>query len=267
MNILTLVKLVPDSRANVVPRPDGRGVEEASLRFVCDPFDEFGVEQAVRLSETRQDVESITAITAGPAASVEALRHALAMGATHAIHIAGDEVLSTRDDLFLARILAAAVRALSLKHSRTFDLILCGKQNIDTDAGALGPAMAELLGLPHIGAAVGLEVAHDGQSLTARRRIEGGEEIIEASLPALITCEKGLVDPRHPPLPRIMKAKKQAIEVIPVAELSLEDSLPRIVFERVLPPPSRPACQIIEGSIDEMARELVHRLREDAKVV
>jgi electron transfer flavoprotein beta subunit len=262
MKLITLVKHVPDSRANVAPRPDGRGVDESSLRMVCDPFDEFGVEQAVRLAEARSDVESITAIAAGPASSAEALRHALSMGATHALHIVGD-ILAARDDMLVARAIAAAIRARAIP----FDLILCGKQNIDTDAGALGPALAELLEVPHVGAAVALNLAADGLTCTARRRIEGGEELVELCLPALITCEKGLVEPRHPALPKIMKAKKHPIETIAASELAIEPAAGSLIFDRLLPPPARPACQLIDGSIEDMARELVRRLREEAKVV
>jgi electron transfer flavoprotein beta subunit len=200
------------------------------------------------------------AIAAGDGASVEVLRHALAMGADRAVHVAGDAVPAA-DEIALARLLAAAVARLG-----AFDLIMCGKQSIDNDAGELGPALAEALNLSHVGAATRLELSEDGSRLRANRRIEGAEEVLSVPLPALVTCEKGLIEPKQPALPKLMKAKKEPVETIAAESLGFKSSSDAPAL-RLLPLPSRPPCQFIEGEPPEMARELVRRLREEAKVL
>ena len=263
MRILTVVKRVPDSRETIKVKPDGSSIETAGLKFVCDPFDEFGVEQAVQLKEQRGDVEQIAAICAGPPAAVEALHHAVAMGADRAIHLV-DETLPLYDELALASALAAAIRA----DEQGFDLILCGKQNIDNDAGELGPALAEHLGLPHVGAVTKLEIAADGAAIKAHRRIEGAEEIVELAPPALLTCEKGLVEPRFPALPKLMKARKHPIETVALGELpAAGERLASREIVKLAPPTARPPCTYLEGELDDMARELVRLLREEVKVI
>lgn len=258
MRIVTIVKRVPDSRATIKVKPDGAGIDTAGLKFVCDPFDEFGLEQGIRLKEQRADVQEVTALAAGPKAVTEVLYVALAMGVDRAVHVV-DEMLPVEDELAVAAVLAAAIR----HDPQGADLILCGKQNIDNDAGELGPALAEYLGLPHVGAVTQLEVAADGSSLTAHRRIEGADEIVQTKLPALLTCEKGLVEPRFPSLPKLMKAKKQPIETISPGDLPGTGTLATArSLVTLSPPPPRPACTYLEGEPPEMARELVRRLRE-----
>lgn len=266
MRVLTLVMQVPDSRAAIKVVPDGSCIDTTGVKFVCNPFDEFAVEQALQLKESRSDVEEVVALTVGGASAVQALRTALAMGVDRAIHVC-DEELPTHDEIFLAEILAAAVRC----GKADFDLILCGKQTIDRDAGELGPALAEFLDIPHIGAVTRLHLADDGESLRAHRRIEAAEEIVESPLPVLITCDKGLVEPRYPSLPNLIKANKKPVETVihsgpsdlpPLNAHALGTTL--VKFSSPLP---RPACKIIEGQPNEMARELVRLLRHEAKVV
>lgn len=261
MRILTIIRHVPDSRAPVKLKPDGSGIENAGLRFVCDPFDEFGVEFAVRLSEQRKDVESITALTIGPAAAADSLRHAVAMGATRAVQVTDESTWD--DEIRLARLAAAFCGS----QDPGFDLILCGKQATDTDAGVIGPALAEILGWPHVGAATSVEFSDDARSLIARRRIEGAEEVVRASLPVLLTCEKGLVEPRQPALPKLMKAKKHPIETIAGADLGVPAMAGGMTRRRLTAPPPRPPCTMIVGDPETMAKELVRRLREEARVV
>lgn len=265
MRILTVIKRVPDSRVPLKIKADGSGIETADVKYVCDPFDEFGVELAVQLRAKRSDVQEIVAIAAGPAETTETLRQPLAMGADRAVHVC-DPAAALWDELWLARVIAAAVR----RDAAGFDLVLCGKQNIDNDAGELGPALAEGLDLPHVGAVTAVEVAEDGRSLRARRRIEGAEEVVDAALPALLTCEKGLVEPRYPPLPAMMKAKKKPIETIEVAALEGVEAGAGgagVTLRRMALPPARPACCMLTGEPAAMARELVRRLREEAKAI
>jgi electron transfer flavoprotein beta subunit len=262
MRILTLAIQVPDSRSTIRVAPDGSGIETAGVKFVCNPFDEFAVEQAIRLKEGRSDVSEVVALTIGPADATGTLRTALAMGVDQAVHVLDETPL--RDELALAEILAAAIG----RDEAGFDLILCGKQTIDRDAGELGPALAELLGWPHVGAIVGLELADDASTIQVRRRVEGAEEIVDATLPVLLTCEKGLVEPRYPALPQLIKAKKKPLDTVAVADLpgvgALADGATLV---KLAEPPPRPACTVIDGEPAEMARELVRVLREEAKVI
>jgi electron transfer flavoprotein beta subunit len=181
------------------------------------------------------------------------------MGCDRAVHLVDDAVLA-RDELALARALADLIRAAE----PGADLVVCGKQNIDNDAGEFGPALAECLDLPHAGAVTRLELAPDGRSFRAHRRVEGAEEVIDVDLPALVTAEKGLVEPRRPPLARLIKAKQQPIETR-TAAAPVGPPGPRVV--RFTPPPARPACVMIPGEAPAMARDLVRRLREEAKVL
>ena len=263
MKILTIAMQVPDSRASIKVASDGTGIETTGLKFVCNPFDEFAVEQAVQLKEKRDDVEEVVVLTAGDSGASGVLRTALAMGADRAIQLAGDE-LPGHDEITMARLIAATIRHFAVDA----DLVLCGKQTIDNDSGELGPALAELLDLPHIGAVVSLELDGAGRSLKARRRVEGAEEVLEAALPILLTCEKGLVEPRYPSLPNLMKARKKPVETVSPADLEGAATVtPTTRLVRLEPPAARPACRIIEGEPPDMARELVRLLREEAKVL
>lgn len=263
MRILTVVKHVPDSNAAIKVRADGSGIDATALKFVPDPFDEFGVELALQLREKRGDVSEIVALTLGPEKAAETLRVALAMGADSGIHLC-DPKFESFNELFYAYVIAQAVK----KDAAGFDLVLCGKYNIDLDAGAAGPALAEFLELPHVGAVTGLEITPDGKRFIARRRIEGAEEALEGELPVVLTIEKGLVEPRYPSLPNLMKAKKKPITVLTSKEIPGEDAAEAGTdFLSITPPPPRPECKFIEGDPPRMAKELVRLLREEAKVI
>ena len=263
MRILTVIKQVPDSNATIKVLPDGSGIDTSGLKYVLDPFDELGVELGVQLREKRKDVTEVVALILGPDKAAEALRVALAMGADSGIHI-NDPAFESMNELFAAHVIAEAIK----KDEQGFDLILCGKYTIDLDAGAVGPALAEFLDLPHVGALQGLEISEDGKSFVAKRRIEGAEEVVECDLPALLTLEKGFVEPRYPSLPNLMKAKKKPVKLLTSADLTGEEALKAGTgFESVAPPPPRPECKLIEGEPEEMAKELVRVLREEAKVV
>lgn len=264
MKILVLVKQVPDSTTAIRIRADHEDIERAGVKMVVNPFDEFAIELAVRLRESRQDVEQITALTVGPAAAAEALRTALAVGCDDAIHLL-DEKFERLDELQTAALIAAVVRPAG------YDLILRGKQEIDLDSGQIGPALAELLDLPHVGAVTGLEWGPDGRTFTVRRRIEGADEVFRGSLPALLTIEKGLVEMRYPSLPNLMKAKKKPVRAVSAAEVP---GFPEIVsrlggteIHRLEPPPQRPPGKVLRGEPAEVVRELVRLLREEAKVI
>jgi len=260
MKILALCKYVPESTALI--KVKGDGIETAGVKYVMNPFCEFAVEEAIRTKEKIAGAEA-AALTVGPAAHVEVLRTALAMGVDAAIHVC-DDAFNGLDEIAIARVIARAVAA------RKFDIIFAGKHAIDYDSGQLGPALAESLDLPHVGAVQGIQWADDHKSLTARRRIEGAEEVVEVRLPCLITCEKGLNEARYPSLPRLMKAKKAPVETLNAAGLGLsaaELGAPATRMVEFTPPPPRPPGRMLEGEPADVARELARILRDVEKLV
>jgi electron transfer flavoprotein beta subunit len=258
---LAIVMQVPDSRAVLRVLGDGSGIDRSGVKFVCNPFDEFAVEQAVQIREGAWDVSDITVLTAGGSEAASALRTALAMGADQGLHLRG-EALPLHDEVAMARLIAAAIRQQETQP----DLVLCGKKTIDNDSGELGPALAEFLGLPHVGAVTGLELDDTAGRARIHRGTKDGEVVLEGDLPMLLTCDKGLVEPRYPSLPMIMKAKKKPIDTIDAATLGCE-SLATTEFVHLQAPPERPPCRVLDGSPEEMARELVDLLRTEAKVI
>ena len=200
-------------------------------------------------------------ITAGPERAAQALRTCLAMGADRAIHVK-DDGLERADPLTVARALAAAIKG------QPFDLILAGKYGVGGDNAQVGPMLAQLLDLPQVCAVSTLTVGEC--TLSARREIEGAIEVVESSLPALVTAEKGLNEPRYPSLKGIMAAKKKPIEVRDLASLGLSLPAPGsepLTWARLDPPPARKEGKILTGDPADAARELVRLLREEAKVI
>lgn len=262
MRIVTICKQVPDSNAVIKVKSDGQGIETAGVKMVLNPFDEYGVEQAVQLREKGLPVEEIIVLTFGGEKAAEVLRTSLAMGADRGIHLC-DEALVSPNEVFVAGALAAVIK----NKCGEVDLVLMGKQVIDLDTGQLGPALAEHLGWPHVGVTVAVEPSEDGGSFKLRRRIEGAEEVMECSTPLLLTCEKGLVEPRYPSLPNLMKAKKKPVEKLTLADVGVEPPAESVTLISLAPPPPKPPCTMIDGEPEDMARELVKRLREEAKVI
>lgn len=261
MKVLVVVRQVPDSTTTVKIKPDGADIERAGVKMVVNPFDEFAIELGTQLREKRSDVQALTALTVGPVSAAEALRAALAVGADDAVHL-DDPTFEGLDELQIASLIAAVARG-------AYDLVLMGKQEIDLDSGQTGPALAEFLDWPHVGAATAVDVAADGASLVARRRVEGAEEVVQVTLPAVVTCEKGLPEMRYPSLPNLMKAKKKPLKVMKAADVpgfaaAQVGGVKLAQFE--LPPP-RPPGKLIEGEPAQVAAELVRLLREEAKVV
>jgi electron transfer flavoprotein beta subunit len=266
MKILVILRQVPDSTTQIKVGASGADIDRTGVKLVLNPFSEFAIELAVQLREKRQDVQQITALIAGPANALERLQTALAFGADDGIHVQ-DDAFEAADELQQASALAALVRPMG------FDLVLVGKQEIDLDSGQLGPALAEALDLPHVGAVTKLDIAADGKSLTANRRIEGADEVVTSSLPALLTIEKGLVEARYPSLPNLMKAKKKPVKVVKSADIpNFAEAIGGAGGSRMhkveLPPP-RPPGKVIDGGGDpaKAVSELVRLLREEAKVL
>jgi len=264
MKILTIIKQVPDSTTNIRINADGSDIERASVKLVVNPFSEFAIELAVQLREKRTDVTSITALILGPAQAADALRTALAIGADEGVHLC-DPAFDALDELQAAAVIAEVIRG------EAYDLILCGKQEIDLDSGQTGPALAELLDLPHVGVVTTLEIAQDGAALTASRRIEGADEHVEATLPALLTIEKGLCEMRYPSLPNLMKAKKKPVRMLTAGDIANLEGITSGVggtrMARLEPPPPRPPGKFLEGEASQTAPELIRLLRDEAKVL
>jgi len=264
MKILVLIRQVPDSATTIKIRADHEDIERAGIKTIVNPFDEFAVELAVQLRERGAPVSQITALMVGPATAAATLHSPLAVGADDAIHMQ-DAAFDKLDELQLAALIA------SVASSGGYDLVLIGKQEIDLDSGQTGPALAEFLNLPHVGACVKLELAADGKSAAARRRIEGAEEVITVQLPAVITCEKGLPEMRYASLPNIMKAKKKPVKVMTKADVPAFTDIVSTVggaeIHKFEPPPQRPPGKVLKGDASETVPQLVKLLREEAKVI
>ncbi len=265
MKIVVLVKSVPDTESKIKIAPDGMSIDPQGLKFIMNPYDEFAVEEGLRIKERLKDDTTVVAVSMGPERAVEVLRTALAMGADDAVHVS-DPAFEGGDAQANARVLAATIRTLSA------DLILGGKQAIDYDAAQVCPAIAEYLGFPQALIVTELKLSDDKKTATARRRIEGGDELVEMLLPALVTCEKGLNEPRYASLPGIMKAKKKEIKKVGLADLALKaeevgaaGSKTKVVRYHNLP--ERPPVKMIAGDAATQAKELVRLLREEAKVI
>lgn len=261
MKIAVAIKQVPDTETKVAIGADGRSLDDANVNMVVNPYDEYALEEALRIKEARGEGE-VTVISVGPPTAAQALRGCLAMGADKAIHVkteAGAEL----DSLSLSRVLAAAIKDLGA------ELILAGKFAIGTDNQAIGPMLAEFLGLPHVSVITKLTIGEG--SLTAEREIEGALEIHEASLPCVVTAQKGLNEPRYASLKGIMAAKRKPIEERSIADLGLDDDAvaARVSWSKLELPPAKAAGKILQGEEDPAgtATELVRLLHEEAKVI
>ncbi|MGD9033329.1 MAG: electron transfer flavoprotein subunit beta/FixA family protein, partial [Desulfobacteraceae bacterium] len=208
----------------------------------------------------------VTVVGLGPSRVTESIRTALAMGADKGVLI-NDPALEESDSIAVAKALAAAIKDLE------YDLIFTGQRGVDDDMGLVGASLAEFLDIPHISLIVKVEVAEDGKSVKVNRPVEGQSLVIESPLPALITAQKGLNEPRYASLPGIMKAKKKPLEEKTLADLGLDaaefgEAGRKLKVLELTPPPQREAGKIVEGETpEEKAKELVRLLHEEAKVI
>lgn len=258
MNSVVCIAHVPDteSRINIA---EGRKVDETGLKFIVSPYDEFALEEAIRLKE--KSGGDVTVVTFGPDRAQQGLREALSRGATKALHVKGDS--TEADSLGIAKALAAAIK--SVPH----DVVFLGKQGVGTDNGLVGPMLAELLGYPQVNVVTHLEVG-DGK-LTAHREIEGAEEVLETSTPAIVTAQKGLNEPRYASLKGIMAAKKVAIDTKSVTDLGLDEAdiyKQRVVVLSLDKPAEKSGGRKIDGADPAAAaREILKYIKEEAKAL
>ncbi len=259
MKCIVCVTSVPDTASVIKIGADGKHIDEAGIKWIVSPFDEYALEEALQLTEASGG--EVTVVTYGPARAEAALRDCLARGAHNAVHVIGGEA-TLGDSFTIARVLAAVIG------SRERDLVLCGYMGVGTDCGQVGQMLAELLDLPHVANITGLEVGEG--SLTAVREIEGGKEKVSSPMPALLTCQKGLNEPRYAALKGIMAAKRKPVEKIEVASLGIEEGSDATTTIRTLElPPPKAAGTIIPGEDDPAgaAAQLVKLLRDEAKVI
>jgi electron transfer flavoprotein beta subunit len=258
MKIVACVKYVPDTAIKAKIAAGGKAVDVSDVTFVVNPYDEFAVEEALKIKE-RAGGEVIV-LAAGSEKATAGLRNCLAVGADSAILIHGDN-LESADSFAVGAALAKVCRDLKP------DLILFGKHAIGVDNGQVPAVVAELLDLPQVSVVVKLDV-QDGK-FRAEREIEGAREVVEGSLPAVITAQKGLNTPRYAALKGIMAAKKKQIDVRKLDSLGLsaDDLQPRLAVQQTTLPPPRPPGKILTGDASATVPELVKLLHEEAKVI
>lgn len=257
MNCIVCVASVPDTASVIKIGSDGKSIDESGLKWIVSPYDEFALEEAIKLTEAHGG--EVTVVTLGPDRAEAALRDCLARGAHKAVHITGGEE-SLGDSAVIAATLAAVVA------DREYDLILVGTMGVGTDNGQVGPMLAERLGLPHVNGINSLELG-DG-ALTAGRDVEGGRETYSCPMPAVVGCTKGLNEPRYAALKGIMAAKRKPVEKIEEAGLGV-DVQPTYSVRSLELPPEKSAGTIINGEDDAAgaAKELVRLLRDEAKAI
>ncbi|HUG53752.1 MAG TPA: electron transfer flavoprotein subunit beta/FixA family protein [Vicinamibacteria bacterium] len=258
MKIVVLVKQVPDTEARIRIAPDGKGIAEGDLSWIVSPYDEFAIEEALRIKEKKGG--EVVLVTLGPDRAQSALRSGLAMGADSAIHLK-DPIFDGLDTLGTAWALAAAVRPLAP------DLVLAGQQGVGGDNSQVPGLLAEILDLPQVTMAVKVEVGE--AKAVVEREIEGAHEVWETALPAVISAQKGLNEPRYASLKGIMAAKKKPVQAMDAAALGLssDDLAPRTKIVSLELPPARPGVKMIQGDTDTQVRELLRLLHEEAKVL
>ncbi len=261
MNVVVLIKRVPDTETKIQVK-DGRVVTEG-ISWIISPYDEYGVEEALRMIEKYGG--KVTLLCLGPEEGKETIRKGLALGADAAVHL-NDPAFLGGDASVTAKVLAAALKKLE------FDLVLAGKQAVDEDNAQVAVRVAELLDLPHVNSAIKIDLAEDKKSARCLREVDGDRDVMETSLPAVITAQQGLNEPRYPSLKGIMGAKKKPITDWKAADIGIDPATvgagaAKLEVVHLDPPPARPPGKIIPGEPAAAAKELVRLLREEAKVI
>lgn len=249
MKILVALKQVPDTETKIKIGPDGRSLDPADVKWITSPYDEYGLEEALRLKEAKG--AEVTAVSVGEEKAKDVLRNALALGADTAVLLKSTE---TGDPLAVARTLAAYAEG------KGFELFLFGNKGFGSDNGAVGAMVAELLNLSQANLVTKLELGEG--TFRAEREGDGGTEVVEGSLPAVITAQRGLNEPRYASLKGIMAAKKKTIEEVDGASVT-----PAMAVSTLALPPARPEGRRLEGDAAAQASALLGLLRDEAKVL
>jgi electron transfer flavoprotein beta subunit len=257
MKIFVCLKQVPDTESRIQLRADKSGIEEAGVKWIMNPYDEFAVEEALKLKESKGQGQ-VTVISVGPKSRVtEALRTAMAMGADDGIVIDTSEPL---DSYWTARALASAIQK-----EGAFDVIFAGKLAIDDNAASVPQIVAEFLNVPHVTVASKFTA---GAQFQVEREIEGGaREVFELQGPCVIAANKGLNTPRYASLPGIMKAKKKPLKEIALSDLGFSIDKMKVRLKDFQLPPEKPSVKMLSGDAATQAKELVRLLMDEAKVL
>jgi electron transfer flavoprotein beta subunit len=262
VNIGVLLKQVPDTETKVRINSDASGIEEDDIKWIVNPYDEFAVEEALKLNKTLGEGE-VVIFSLGRPKTLDAARTALAMGAHRAV-ILDDDGFQGSDAYGAASALAKAIEIEDI------GLVFAGKIAIDDQNVQAPQIVAAKLGWPHVTGVNQFE--HEGGTVLVRRAVGGGvAEVVRVTLPAVVTCDKGLNTPRYASLPGIMKAKRKPVKRYSPADLGVEDDVgadnAKVVLSNYHMPPGRPAGRILEGELSDQIAELVKALREEAKVI
>lgn len=262
MEIIVLVKQVPDTESLIEIADDGVSIKKQDIKWVMNPYDELAVEEALQIREAKGG--TVTVVSMGGPKAIETIRTALAMGADKGVHI-NDPVAEGSDALATAKILAAVCKEIP------FELIIAGHRAVDEDNYQVASGVAEFLGIPQISMVIKAELL-DGK-IRCQRTIEGGTVTVEAALPALFTTQRGLNEPRYASLPGIMKAKKKPVDVKTIADLGIDAATVgaanrKVKIKKLNFPPERQAVRMIEGeTVQDKAAELVRVLHEEVKLI
>lgn len=256
MKIVVCVKHVPDTAATITVA-GGAGYEDADVKFIANPYDEYGLEEAVSLVE-KQGGE-VVVLTVGRADAVSSIRNAMAMGAHRAI-------LVKTEEQFLCSTLTAGALKAAMEQDGLPDMIFTGQGSVDTESFQTQYRLARSLGMPVTNEVSAL--TFEGETVLATRESGNGKkEVIEMQRPCVIGAAKGLNQPRYPKFPDIMKAKKKTINEMNLSDLGIDPSQGRMTIEKLEPAPERSACRQIQGSVDDQVTELIRILKEDEKVL
>ena len=258
MKIGVFLKQVPDTETKIKLKADGTGIEEGEIKWVINPYDEYAVEEALKLKEKLGNSE-VVIVTAGPVKAVDSMRQALAIGADRGIRI---DTTGAHLDLYSTALILSKV-----VQEEKFDIVFAGKQAVDDDCAATLQYVAEFTGFPHASPIETFELGSDGKRATVQRPVAGGmKEIVEIEFPAILGCEKGLNNPRYASLPGIMKAKTKPIAEKKAADLISGEAL-KVKTAGWSLPPERAAGKKVDGEPEIVAEQLVKYLREEIKVI
>ena len=259
MKIIVCVKVVPDTASRLKVAEDGKNIVQSDLTWIISPYDEFAIEEGLKLRE--KHTGEVVLVSIGPERVVAGLRTGLAMGAD-AAHQIWDPAFESLDGAGRATVLAAAI-----KHLGGADVVLCGHQGVGDDDSQTAGLLAGALDLPIVSMAIKLDI--EGTTAVIEREVEGGVEVWDAALPAVITAQKGLNTPRYAGLKGIMAAKKKSMGVLDAATLGVTASALALRTERqsIAQPAERPVVKLIQGDPKAQAKELIRLLHEEAKVI
>jgi electron transfer flavoprotein beta subunit len=260
MEILVFVKRVPDTESKIRVNPETNAIVEEGLNFILGPYDEYAMEEALRIKAAKGG--KVVAVSVGRDESLVILRKCLAMGADEAVLIK-DPLAETYDGLRTAKVIA---RFVQTKFPGA-QLLLFGKQSVGADNSQVPAMVAELLGIGQANVVVKLEV--DGETAVALREIEGAQEKVSLTLPAVVSAQKGLNEPRYETLKGIMMAKKREIPIVSIEELGFkpDELAPRVAIVKMDVPPARQAGRVVTGEASETARRIVEYLHNEAKII